>query len=322
MAPKATPSSPPSAATSQPPAAIPDAPKEGDYWTRPTLAELSTRGSPELTHVPDFTVGRVGYGEITFLKPVDLTGIKSVYDIPGGVIEFSDRSCIVYVDERQKPAPGGGLNVSARISLEKCWGTDRATREFIKDEDHPRHKKQMRILHSKENTKFVSFDIKTGVWVFEVPHFTRYGLDDSDFDDEDVTPPTTLVPPVAPPVQPTSAVPPPLSPLPLPVSLLTAETSNTHGDGEEDIDEDIDEDEADDVLPTSREPRRIDVMQASLFPAGVASNETDDIKVPSFIVEREQPRVGATAFQSRLVSDVSMEGPSVASGVRLSLYIV
>jgi len=79
------------------------------------------------------------------------------------VIEFDDRSCVVYVNETLKPPPGEGLNVPARVSLKKCWATDRATREYIKDTEHPRHKKQMRILQNKENTKFISFDIDTAL---------------------------------------------------------------------------------------------------------------------------------------------------------------
>jgi hypothetical protein len=32
-----------------------------------------------------------------------------------------------------KPPPGSGLNVKAKLSLEGCWAVDKATRESITD---------------------------------------------------------------------------------------------------------------------------------------------------------------------------------------------
>jgi hypothetical protein len=78
---------------------------------------------------------------MTFLEPVDMTSLSAS---PGSVIEFDDRSCVVCVNETLKRA------------------TDCATREYIKDSEHSRHKKHTRTLQNKENTKFVSFDIETG----------------------------------------------------------------------------------------------------------------------------------------------------------------
>jgi nuclear pore complex protein Nup98-Nup96 len=312
--------------------------KEGDYWTRPSISELKKRSFADLSHLEDFTVGRVGYGEITFLEPVDLTSLNAIADIPGGVIEFDDRSCVVYVDETLKPPPGEGLNVPSRISLEKCWATDRATREYIKDSEHPRHRKHMRTLQNKENTKFVSFDTETGIWVFEVPHFTRYGLDESDDEDDDETynpptarPPATVTDPAgASPVgdadqsrtqSPSDAAQQPRPPTPEENSI-EVDPGSEHSETSEVEEELVGEPEDLSLrLWSSRvdlDPRRVNVMQASLF---AQAHEEDD-----GFDERHSPfaatprRSSQPSFQPRFGQDVSMK--SAPTGVSISLYIV
>jgi len=42
----------------------------------------------------------------------------------------------VYPNIEDKPPPGNGLNVRARIILLRAWTQDKATREPIKDEKH------------------------------------------------------------------------------------------------------------------------------------------------------------------------------------------
>lgn len=318
-------------------ASSPDKLKEGEYWTRPSIAELQKRSFAELSRLPDFTVGRVGVGEITFLKPVDLTSLKVIADIPGGVIEFTDRSCVVYVDETLKPPPGEGLNVPARISLEKCWATDRATREFIKDAEHPRHKKQMRVLQSKENTSFVSFNIETGVWVFDVPHFTRYGLDDSDDEDDDEyeesSAPTQVNPLVAaffhdgsrtsqserPPPPVPKAVRSPTPEVVIEVDAPSEHSAEAEAEEEEEEEEPVVEDAS--ARPWSSridlDPRRVNVMQASLFADNDDDEEVGDLPITEAPFNERRP--AQSSFQPRFGADTSME-PTV-TGVSTSLYI-
>jgi len=66
-------------------------------------------------------VGRVGYGEITFLEPVDLTSLNAIADIPGGVIEFDDRSCVLarrgFRDALSSSFRGIGGNVCLTTAL-------------------------------------------------------------------------------------------------------------------------------------------------------------------------------------------------------------
>ena len=75
------------------------------------------------------------------------------------------------LDEADKPPPGSGLNVSARITLVHCWALDKATREPIKDEKHPMAVRHLKRLKNMKNTHFESFDVEEGKWVFKVDHF-------------------------------------------------------------------------------------------------------------------------------------------------------
>ena len=118
-------------------------------------------------------VGRVGYGQITFLEPVDLTGLPRLSSLLGEIVRFDDKECSVYpdADEAEKPPPGAGLNVKARIELVRCWALDKATREPIKDESNPAAVKHFKRLKNMKHTHFEGFDIEEGKWTFTVDHF-------------------------------------------------------------------------------------------------------------------------------------------------------
>ena len=148
-------------------------PKEGEYCSEPPMATLSSWGHNELIAIEELVVGRVGYGRITFLDPVDLTGSGSVKQLFGDLVRFEDKECSVYpdLDNVDKPPPGSGLNVRARVELDGCWPVDKATREPIKDENHPQMIKHLKRLRGMKDTKFDSFDMKEGKWAFTVDHF-------------------------------------------------------------------------------------------------------------------------------------------------------
>jgi nuclear pore complex protein Nup98-Nup96 len=147
--------------------------QRGDYWVKPDLVKLKTYGYEELSSFKGLVVGRVGYGEIQFLEPVDLTGLPKLGALLGELVRFDDKECSVYPDgdEADKPAPGTGLNVKAKIILLQCWATDKATREPIKDEHAPAAVKHLKRLKSMKETHFESFEVKEGKWTFTVNHF-------------------------------------------------------------------------------------------------------------------------------------------------------
>ena len=57
------------------------------------------------------------------------------------------------------------------VELDGCWPVDKATRERIKDENHPQMIKHSKRLRGMKDTKFESFDTKDGKWTFTVEHF-------------------------------------------------------------------------------------------------------------------------------------------------------
>ncbi|GAA6048227.1 hypothetical protein JCM3770_006491 [Rhodotorula araucariae] len=147
--------------------------REGDYYTVPSIETLQKLPAAKLRSVPDLVVGRVGYGEVRFMRPVDLTTLPSVDELLGGLVRLEDRNATVYPDgeEATKPPPGEGLNVPATITLEKCFPLDKATRQPITDKEHPRIAQHIKRLRNLEGTEFVDFDAETGTWTFEVPEF-------------------------------------------------------------------------------------------------------------------------------------------------------
>ncbi|KAL0950152.1 hypothetical protein HGRIS_010147 [Hohenbuehelia grisea] len=147
--------------------------EDGDYWSKPDLATLKKKGYSELSAFEGLIVGRKGYGEIHFLEPVDLTGLPKLGALFGEVVRFDDKEGSVYPDSEDvdKPQPGTGLNVKAKLVLERCWAADKATREPIKDEKHPSAVKHLKRLRNMKNTQFESFDIADGKWAFTVEHF-------------------------------------------------------------------------------------------------------------------------------------------------------
>lgn len=166
----------PRAAPSASPAKGPRDPselQEGDYWVKPDLDTLKKLGHDELMSFSGLVVGRVGYGQITFLEPVDLTGLPRLSSLLGEIVRFDDKECSVYpdADEAEKPPPGAGLNVKARIELVRCWALDKATREPIKDESNPAAVKHFKRLKNMKHTHFEGFDIEEGKWTFTVDHF-------------------------------------------------------------------------------------------------------------------------------------------------------
>ena len=147
--------------------------QEGDYWVKPSLGELKALGHDELMAFEGLVVGRVGYGQITFLEAVDLTGLPRLSSLLGEVVRFDDKECSVYpdADDAEKPPAGAGLNVRARIELVRCCALDKATREPIRDAAHPSAVRHLKRLKGMKHTAFEGFDIEEGKWTFTVEHF-------------------------------------------------------------------------------------------------------------------------------------------------------
>ncbi|KAF9116939.1 hypothetical protein BGX27_008087 [Mortierella sp. AM989] len=157
---------------------------EGEYWMTPSLEELRKMSRSELQHVQDFKVGLPGFGSVSFLEPVDLSTVPSLSSICGHIVLFQPRICIVYPDEHNKPPRGQGMNVPALISLENCWPVDKSTREPVKfEKSSPQYAQHLKRLKRQSETTFIEFNTDDGTWTFRVEHFSKYGLEDAEYDD-------------------------------------------------------------------------------------------------------------------------------------------
>ncbi|KAI0429322.1 nuclear protein 96-domain-containing protein [Xylaria sp. FL1042] len=166
-----------------PPVRNSKAPRDGEpgqYWMSPTKEEIENMNRIQRQKVANFTVGRENVGYVKFKVPVDLTPIEldTIYD---GIVVLTPRSATVYPNPGSKPPVGKGLNVPALINLENAW--PRASRTG-KPTSVTKH---IQRLEKIPDTKFEKYNAETGEWTFSVEHFTTYGLDDSE-DENDAAP--------------------------------------------------------------------------------------------------------------------------------------
>lgn len=139
--------------------------EQSDYYIKPDLVDLSVMSDDELSHVPNFEVGRRGYGRIKFLSPVDVRGVK-VNDI----FVFKHKGVVVYPDDTTRPPVGQGFNVPAMITLENVFPQKRGTKERITN-PHTVAKYEQK-LREKQGCTFVSYNTSSGEWSFTVPSFS------------------------------------------------------------------------------------------------------------------------------------------------------
>ena len=159
-------------------------PKPGEYWMKPSRAEISKMPREKLQNYRGFQVGRHGCGSVTFDGPVDLTTI-ALDDVYEKLVDIELRSVTVYPEASTKPPRGKGLNVPSTLQLENSWPRNRKTNGPSSATSGPLFEKHIKRLRNTTNTEFVGYDVQSGVWTFRVPHFTRYGLDYDDDDEGD-----------------------------------------------------------------------------------------------------------------------------------------
>jgi nuclear pore complex protein Nup98-Nup96 len=159
----------------------------GAYWTTPSLKQLRTMSRQQLQNIDKFIVGREHVGQVEFGRSggVDLSTVP-LDRICGDLVSLETRVCTVYPDDQEKPPMGEGLNIPSTISLEDSW--PRAIRDGSvvpgSKAAVKANEKHKRGLACVKDTEFVEYNIDTGVWTFNVEHFTTYGFDDSD-DEQD-----------------------------------------------------------------------------------------------------------------------------------------
>mmetsp|Transcript_23033 Transcript_23033/g.78466 ORF Transcript_23033/g.78466 Transcript_23033/m.78466 type:complete len:868 (-) Transcript_23033:3378-5981(-) len=146
------------------------------YYTIPSCEKLAQLANASQLHaVPNFTVGCTDYGQVRWLSPTDIRGINLDH-----IIKFEKNAVHVYPEASNKPKRGHGLNKPAEITLYNVFKTDRRTGE--KETRDSIVAKFAQRLAQKEGTKFISYESNSGTWIFQVQHFSRWGIDNADLD--------------------------------------------------------------------------------------------------------------------------------------------
>ncbi|KAH0311177.1 hypothetical protein KCU71_g7785, partial [Aureobasidium melanogenum] len=158
-------------------------PQPGDYWMSHSMEDLRNMSRQQLKSVTGFTVGRRGVGKVEF-DPVDLTQVP-LDEIIDDIVKINVRQVTVYTTGVNTPPMGQGLNVPSTITLENSWPRAQAGRLPVHERKGQRYEKHIERLRRVQDTEFISYDPESGIWVFRVPHFTTYGLDDDDESDDE-----------------------------------------------------------------------------------------------------------------------------------------
>ncbi|XP_060682361.1 nuclear pore complex protein Nup98-Nup96 isoform X1 [Hemiscyllium ocellatum] len=155
------------------------------YYTIPSMDELAQQLNENgECIVENFTIGRKGYGSIYFPGVVNLTNMNL-----DEIVHVRRKEVIVYLDDEKKPLVGEGLNRRAEVTLDGVWPTDKTTRCLIKSPERLMEmgfEERLESSSRKQGARFLEYRSETGSWVFEVTHFSKYGLQDSDEEDSEL----------------------------------------------------------------------------------------------------------------------------------------
>lgn len=154
------------------------------YYCIPSLEELAVITKDGVCQVENFTIGREGYGSVYFPGITNLTSLNL-----DDIVFFRRKEITIYPDDDQKPDEGEGLNKKAEVTLDRTWPIDKTTREPITDLGRLNslgYEDKLERSTTKLGAKFIEYRPETGSWVFEVPHFSKYSLQDVDEDDAEV----------------------------------------------------------------------------------------------------------------------------------------
>lgn len=154
------------------------------YFTIPSMQDLGAMTDAKGDcNVENFAIGRVDYGCITFPGFTNLANMNL-----DEIIHIRRKEVHVYPDDTKKPAVGQGLNKPAEVTLHRIWPTDKQTKSPITDPERiimMGYNKKLESATVEMGAQFIDYDPVTGSWTFKVKHFSKYGLHDSDDEDDE-----------------------------------------------------------------------------------------------------------------------------------------
>ena len=159
----------------------------GPYSMKPSIDKIKAMSREDRSSIRGLVVKREGCGQVEFSQ-VDLNSIP-LEMIMGTIVDLGVRFATVYgsrSDEKgiHTPPRGTGLNVPARITLYNSWPKTRPGRLKASRSSSQSVEQHVKHLRNVKDTSFISYDPDMGQWVFEVQHFTTYGLDYDEDEDE------------------------------------------------------------------------------------------------------------------------------------------
>ena len=145
---------------------------------RPSMVDLANMTVEQLKNVSDLKIWNE-FGSVSFIDKTDVTGVDL-----SDIITIKKSELEVYDDERHtglnKPPVGQKLNKPAIITLYQLF--PKVGRTAAQKEASLRNK----LARDPDGAQHLSYDGQTGVWEFKVLHFTKWGADASDDEDEQV----------------------------------------------------------------------------------------------------------------------------------------
>lgn len=143
------------------------------YFSSPDISVLQKMSSTDLMEVRDFAVFRPNVGKIEWEGPTDVRNLDL-----DRLVKIEPREVFVYEDGNP-PEQGLELNKPAVITLynvfPKAPHTEEKKKQFLA---------KLKDFCGKNDAEHLRYDSISGEWVFAVKHFSRYGLDDEDEDDD------------------------------------------------------------------------------------------------------------------------------------------
>lgn len=151
---------------------MPKPPKEG-YITKPSWNEIKKMSIEQLKRVKNFTIENQ-FGIIEFLGEVDLTNVDLA-----DVVSITHMEVEVYDEKRHQnnyPERGTKLNIPAKVTLKKV--------NLRKNDTAVSREMNLKKGLEPSGAKHLSYNAGLGLWTFAVDHFTKYGTNHNDDEDD------------------------------------------------------------------------------------------------------------------------------------------